>query len=231
MLVPKAIKDSKYDLRKPLKESVCEVNHSSLQPPIVLLPETPTVAPRSNRHEVNPALALKLLRDIERSVQQWQVALRQVIKAIDALHAEGPMVNGWLASSLETMPPAKQASQCTETTLLRHGDPDALMQYVEALESQEIGQIPLATASDLKDSTQQGDRSAAETQYHLCWLNDEGKVCSQACPLEQMAVVSTAIARYQKCKQLLAQQQVLEARLQSTVDGLTDVRSDAQQYR
>ena len=217
MLVPKATNRSKQSSHE-------APNHPSLYVPMVVLPAMAVVAPQSNRHEVNPALALKLLRDIERSVLQWQVELRRVVSEIEALHAEGPMVDGWLASSIEPTPSVAQTGQCVETTLLRHGDADALMQYVEALESKELGHQPAAGVG-----LDKSDRPSTGTQYQLCWLNDEGKVCSQACPPEQMAVVSTAIARYQKCKQFLAQQRVLESRLQSTVDELTVVRNTSQQ--
>lgn len=179
------------------------------------------VSPYSNRHEVKPALALKLLKDIERSVLGWQAELRWVVKAIDSLHAQGPMVDGWLESSLAAAPPTKPAGECTETTLLRHGDADALMQYVEALEHHELRQSSRAFPESR-------DCSSAEALYRLCWLSDEGKVQSQVCPPEQMGAVSNAIARYQTCKQLLAQQHQLESRLQAAVDGLTGVRCATQ---
>ena len=180
------------------------------------------VSPHSNRHEVKPVIALKLLKDIEQSILVWQTKLRQVVKAIEDLHTQGPMVDGWLESSLDPVSSAEPVSLRTETTLLRHGDADALMQYVEALEHYETGQGVCNASSEGHDF------ASAGMQYRLCWLCDEGKVRSQVCPPEQMAVVSTAIARYQTCKQLLAQQQMLEARLQAAVDGLTDVRSTAQ---
>ena len=215
MLVPRAAKGSKRPLNQDSK-------HASARAPIVLLPEMCLVAPPGNRHEVKPAIALKLLRDIERSVVAWQTELRQVIGAIEALHVEGPMVNGWLASSndmtLDGIGAAHRAQEsCTETTLLRHGDTSTLMQYVEALEMETND--PLLEAMD---------GCSARAQYQLCWLDGEGIVCSQDCPPEQIAVVSTAIARYQKCKQLLAQQAALEARLQSVVDELTTVRNATQ---
>lgn len=169
-------------------------------------------------------MALKLLKDIEQSVLVWQAKLRRVVEAIKQLHAQGPMVDGWLESSLDAVPPVKPVAACTETTLLRHGDADALMQYVEALEHHELGQgLPAHDAL-----AKERDGTSVGAQYRLCWLSNEGKVRSRVCPPEQMAVVSTAIARYQTCKQLLAQQQILEAHLQATIDGLTDVRSTAQ---
>ncbi len=169
-------------------------------------------------------MALKLLRDIEQAVLVWQTKLRRVVKAIEGLHAQGPMVDGWLESSLDLASSVEPGSACPEATLLRHGDAEALMQYVEALEHYELGQRLSA-----RNAWPEGRNfEPARTQYRLCWLSDEGQVRSQVCPPEQIAVVSTAIARYQTCKQLLAQQQKLEACLQAAVDGLTDVRSTAQ---
>ena len=191
-------------------------------PPVVVLPTMTLGSPYSNRHEVKPALAFKLLRDIEQSVLAWQAELRQVVGAIDALHAQGPMVDGWLDSSTDAEPSYTEASHGTETTLLRHADADTLMRYVEALESCESVDEPLAAAS-----IDGNGYSVGRAQYRLCWLDGEGNVCSQACPPEQMAVVSTAISRYQKCKQLLAQRQILEARLQAVVSDLTGVRDAA----
>lgn len=214
MLVPKATQNSKARSNR-------NSNCSSLQSSVVLLPAIAVVSPHSNRHEVKPALALKLLKDIERSVLVWQAELRWVVKAIDSLHAQGPMVDGWLESSLEAVPPIRPVGECTETTLLRHGDADALMQYVEALEHHELRQSSGA-------SSERREGRSAEALYRLCWLSDEGKVQSQVCPPEQMGMVSTAIARYQKCKQLLAQQHQLESCLQAAVDGLTSVRCTAQ---
>ena len=138
-------------------------------------------------------MALKLLRDIEQSVLVWQSKLRQVVEAIQQLHAQGPMVDGWLESSLDAVPPVRQVSDCTETTLLRHGDAEALMQYVEALEHRELGQgLPAHNALP-----KECEGTSVGAQYRLCWLCDEGKVRSRVCPPEQMAMVSTAIARYQ----------------------------------
>ena len=223
MLVPKAIKSSKRGSKERLNEGA---QPSPSSPPIVVLPAMAVVSPHSNRHEVNPAMALKLLKDIEQSVLVWQAKLRRVVSAIEALHAQGPMVDGWLDSSVGAGMSSAKATHDTETTLLRHGDLDALMRYVEALESKELGEEmrePLAVAAVEEASC------ATRAQYRLCWLDDEGKVCSQACPPEQMAVVSSAIARYKKCKQLLAQRQALETHLQATVDRLTGVRNATQQ--
>lgn len=179
----------------------------------VALPPLRSEAFISQRHEVNPALALNLLKDIQLVVTTWQEQLRLVVQAMHVLYAQGPMVDGWLESSLTEMGTAN------ESAIFRHGDADALMQYVEALEL--VGQ---AHACDQARADDYADSSSA-AGYRLCSLDESGNVRSQPCSLEQMATVSTAIARYQKFKQLIDQKQCLEAKLQRAVDELTTVRA------
>ena len=184
-------------------------------PGTIILPPVGSEAAVSQRHEVNPALALNALGDIQALVVLWRDQLREVVRSLHAIHAQGPMVDGWLESSA----PASHAnaqSTAAEATLLRHGDADALMKYVESLDVQ-----PLSAAHSGLD--------AQATQYRLCSLDQNGQVRSQPCPPEQMGTVSIAIARYQKFKQLMGQKQALEAKLQTSVDQLNAVRSSLQQ--
>lgn len=177
-------------------------------PGTVLLPPVRSEAFVSQRHEVNPALALNLLNDIQSKILQWQDQLRQIVQALHTLHAQGPMVEGWLESSAE----AKSSSQGSDATLLRHGDTDALLQYIDSLNN------PPASA-------EAAERCHQETEYRLCRLDESGQVRSQPCPPEQMGVVSMAIARYQKFKQLLDQKDAVDAKLKQAVEQLTGVRS------
>lgn len=170
----------------------------------LVLPPLQCEAFISQRHEVNPALALNLLQDIQATVGIWQEQQRQIMRALQGLYAQGPMVDGWLQSSLSALDPQPADASAT---ILRHGDADALMQYVESLEN-----------STHAPSTQ-------AHQYQLCSLKEDGSVRSQCCPPEQMALVGTAIARYQKFKQLMDQQQAIEAKLQQAVDLLGGVRT------
>ncbi len=185
------------------------------QPPLeaVVLPPLKNEAFLSQRHEVNPAIALNLLEDMQTVVTTWQEQLRQIVQTIRALYAQGPMVDGWLESSLES---GRSADGAADSTILRHGDADMLMQYVEALEQ---------TGTPEADSLAAG----SPAQYSLCCLDDEGQVQSQPCPAAQLAMVSTAIARYQTFKQLMAQKQALEAKLKNAVDQLTGVRAELHQ--
>jgi hypothetical protein len=190
----------------------------------VLLPPLRSEAFVSQRHEVNPALALNLLNDIQIAVTTWQAQLRQIVQAMHLLYAQGPMVDGWLESSLTESKLAESKAAGASSAIFRHGDADVLMQYVEALETVSPDTVSPDTVSP--DTVSGDGRSASgAAQYRLCSLDEMGNVRSQPCAPEQMATVSTAIARYQKFKQLIDQKQRLEAKLQQAVDELTSVRT------
>jgi len=46
----------------------------------------------------NSALAINLLKDLQNQVQGWMVSLDTVLKQIQAVYTEGPLVDGWLES-------------------------------------------------------------------------------------------------------------------------------------
>ena len=190
---------------------------------IVLPPLKPEVFV-SQRHEVNPAIALSLLKDIQTTIGVWQEAQRQIIQALQILYAQGPMVDGWLQSSRPASADQPEPENSTGTTIFRHGDTDALMQYVEALENG----YTVGSSTPESGAASNHPPGDAPTHYRLCSLKEDGSVQSQACPPEQMALVSTAIARYQKFKQLLSQKQLIESNLQQVVDSLTVLRNGLQ---
>ncbi|MEL6469527.1 MAG: hypothetical protein AAFQ74_07350 [Cyanobacteria bacterium J06623_4] len=217
--------------------SVAGVDSIVRLPGTVALPPFQSDVTVSQRHEVNPAIALNLLREIQSKVNQWHEQLREVVQALHTLHAQGPMVDGWLESSSE----ASQSAQASAAaaSILRHGDADALMQYIEALGDQAVDsgahQVNGAAPSFEGGCQNPGSASKAgatspthATQYRLCSLDENGRVRSQPCPPEQMGIVSVAIARYQNYKQLLAKRRAIEAKLQLAVDQLTGVRSALQ---
>ena len=191
----------------------------------------------SQRHEVNPALAFNLLKDIQSVVSLWHEQLRQIVQALHLLHAQGPMVDGWLESSSQTAQPVAQAGG-VDSTILRHGDPEALMQYVEALGSdssdshssnRDLSAVDRTGVEANYGAAVEPDMAAkleSDTPtYRLCHLSESGQVISQPCPPEQMGVVSLAIARHQKFRQLMDKKQAVEAKLQRAVDELTCTRS------
>ncbi|MEL6160208.1 MAG: hypothetical protein AAFQ40_03925 [Cyanobacteria bacterium J06623_5] len=218
------------------RRPAAEVDSLAQLPGTISLPPFRSDFSASQRHEVNPALALNLLKDIQLKVTVWHEQLRKIVQALHALHAQGPMVDGWLESSSETSQIAH--SSAAEASILRHGDADALMQYIESLGDKALNppaQAVNAAGQSLDDACQSrrsGSNSGPNsgmTQYRLCSLDESGQVRSQPCPPEQMGIVSVAIARYQNYKQLLAQKQVIDAKLQLAVDQLTGVRAVLQQ--
>lgn len=185
-------------------------------PGTVMLPPVHSEDFTSQRHEVNPALALNLLNDIQSQILQWQKQIRHLVKALHTLHAQGPMVEGWLESvTTARQTETRHTEQGPDATLLRHGDTEALLQYIDSIDSR----------ASQGDATNTAQKQSPGTEYRLCSLDENGQVRSQPCPPEQMGVVSIAIARHQKFKQLLEQKAVVDAKLQQAVDQLTVVRS------
>lgn len=164
------------------------------------LPKFKTPAFTSHRNGANPTLASNLLTEIQQIVTSWQVELQTVIRQIQDVYIEGPIVNGWLES---------QSAQATDATIgtaaLRHAEVDRLMDYVEEI---------CATHGQTKSS------ESFRTGYRLCGLDAAGKVWSRPCPPEQVANVSMAIARYQKLRHLLERKQYLENRLSQLSETL-----------
>ncbi|BAZ15642.1 hypothetical protein NIES4071_75140 [Calothrix sp. NIES-4071] len=161
------------------------------------LPKFKTPAFTNHRNGANPALASNLLSEIQQIVTSWQVELQTIIRQIQDIYIEGPIVNGWLESV--------QATEVTiGTAALRHAEVDRLMDYVEEI---------CATHS-------QKSKESLRTGYRLCGLDAAGKVWSRPCPPEQVASVSMAIARYQKLRHLLERKQYLENRLSQLSETL-----------
>ncbi len=175
-----------------------------------LLPRRKRPTFSRHRHDANPALAVKVLQDIQMAVDAWHQDLRQTVQRIQALYMEGPMVDGWLETIDEQPIPAAEL----DAALLRHGDPEVLSSYVDRLcQSMDPAPAPVAPSSDL-----------ARPGYRLCSLDSDGRVQHYPCPPEQVSTLSLAIARHQKLRQLLDHKQFLEAKLKRTVEVMTSSR-------
>lgn len=171
-----------------------------------LLPRRKLPTFSRHRHDANPALAVKVLQDIQMAVEAWHQDLKQTVHRIQALYMEGPIVDGWL----ETVDEHPNQAAALDAALLRHGDPQALSGYVEQL-CQSLESPPAGT--DL-----------GRPGYRLCSLDSDGRVQYFPCPPEQLSTISLAIARHQKLRQLLDHKQFLEAKLKRTVDIMTTSR-------
>ncbi|BDI15102.1 hypothetical protein ANSO36C_09040 [Nostoc cf. commune SO-36] len=170
------------------------------------LPKLKTPSFSNHRHGANPALAMNILQEIQETVADWQTELQSILKQIQDIYLEGPIVNGWLESNPQEPEPGGTAT-------LRHAEVDRLMNYVEEI-----------CATGGKVSYQ-----SSITGYRLCGVDDAGKVWSRPCPPDQVPNVSMAIARYQKLRQLLGRKQSLETRLSQLAQTLVVLHSHIQQ--
>lgn len=114
---------------------------------------------------------------------------QEIVQQIQELYHEGPIVDGWLESYHPSAP---------EQDLIIYDAAQQSVEYVEAVGSFELGKV-----------TCEAPRSA----YRLCGVHPSGQKWAHACPLEQLASVSMAIARYEKLLQLLVRRQAITARL------------------
>ncbi|MGF1570237.1 MAG: hypothetical protein ACFCVD_19560 [Nodosilinea sp.] len=178
-----------------------------------LLPRRKRPTFSRHRHDANPALAVKVLQDIQMAVDAWHLDLRQTVQRIQALYMEGPIVDGWL-EAVENQPAPGQ-SPASEAALLRHGDPQTLSGYVDRLcESLDAEGRPRPVGPEDKKAT----------GYRLCSLDSDGRLRCLLCPPEQLSTISLAIARHQKLRQLIDHKQYLEAKLKRAVEVLTGSR-------
>lgn len=182
-------------------------------PPTPALPKLKLPRISSHRHGFNTALPMEVLRELEAVVREWQEQLQRVLRLIQDLYAEGPIVDGWLDTD-EVKPPVSDAEAAT----LRNADVDQLMNYVEEL---------------CQTSPQTAPSSAAEggghpKSYRLCGLDADGRLWSRPCPPEQIPSISMAIARYRKLRILLNQKQQLEIRLRQAAEILLEAQLQLQ---
>lgn len=206
--------------QQPASQSRTEASAAGPSP---ALPRLQQVASTHHRHDVNPALAIDLIRDIQGVVLAWQEELRQVVSGIHALYDEGPIVDGWL-ETCKAGKPLPEVDSSADVALLRHGDTAELMDYVETLGETPSAAPPVAASSAAPGAAD--PEKAVPAQYRFCCLDEDGKIQSHLCPPAQLATVSLAIARHQKLRQLLSQKQYLEAKLKRAVSGLTAIRDE-----
>jgi chorismate mutase len=113
---------------------------------------------------------------------------QEIVQQIQELYQEGPIVDGYLESYYPSG---------SKQDLIVYDARQQSVEYVEAVGSS-IGKV-----------TCQAPRSA----YRLCGVHPSGQKWAYPCPLEQLASVSMAIARYEKLVQLLERRQAIITRL------------------
>lgn len=173
------------------------------------LPKFKTPSFSSHRNAPNPALASNVLQEIQEIAQGWQTELHKILRQIQDLYLQGPIVNGWLES--HTIKPQPEA-----TATLRHAEVDRLMDYVEEI----------CAAQEAQPSSE-----SSRAGYRLCGLDDSGEVWSRPCPPDQVPGVSMAIARYQKLRQYLERKQKLENRLNQLAETLVVLHGHIKQQK
>lgn len=114
---------------------------------------------------------------------------QEIVQQIQELYQEGPIVDGYLESYYPSG---------SKQDLIIYDATQPSGEYVEAVGSSEVGKV-----------TCQAPRSA----YRLCGVYPSGQKWAYPCPLEQLASVSMAIARYEKLVQLLERRQAITTRL------------------
>lgn len=166
-------------------------------------PQPRSQSASSSHAGTHSPVAIGLLQQIETVVQQWQTELHHVTQQIQALYAEGPIVDGWLEAH---SPEAYQTMQSIGASTLRHAEIEHLKEYVDAICS-----TPQPPFTD----------NQPRSGYRLCGLDADGQLWSRPCPPQQVPYVSLAIARYQKLRTLLIQKQSLDQKLTQIVKDLT----------
>ncbi len=151
----------------------------------------------NHRHAANPALAMNLLEEIQEIVGGWQKELQTIVRQIQDIYMDGPIVDGWLESH------AREAQEAQTT--VRQAEVDRLMDYVEEVLNQPDAKVTL---------------ESPRTGYRLGGLDADGQFWARPCPPDQVPSVSLAIARHQKLRQLLSRKQDLEIRLSQLAETL-----------
>lgn len=159
------------------------------------LPKFKSASFSVHRHSANPALAMNLLQEIEGIVSGWQNELHRIVRQIQDIYMDGPIVEGWLESHARE--PEVDMAQ------IRRAEVDRLMDYVAE---------PLSDQNVTCESPRAG--------YRLCGLDADGQVWVRSCPADQVPSISLAIARYQKLRQLLTRKNALETRLSQLAETL-----------
>lgn len=172
------------------------------------LPKFKSPSFSSHRNAPNPALASNVLQEIQEIITGWQTELHKIVRQIQDLYQQGPIVNGWLESH-------QKEPQREDTATLRHAEVDRLMDYVE--------EICAAQANVSPESNRAG--------YRLCGLDASGEVWSRPCPPQQVPSVSMAIARYQQLRQLLERKQKLENRLNQLAETFVILHGHIKQQK
>jgi len=153
-------------------------------------PQLPQFAASSSSHKNS----IKVCSDLQELPQtapiSYEVQLQEVVRQIQAVYLEGPLVDGWL----ESYPLTPQSG-----TALSQESAQRQMDYLTEVYSFQQGKVSCALP---------------RPGYRLCGFDANNQKWCRPCPLDQLPSVSIAIARYQRLQQLVQRKQDLERRLQ-----------------
>lgn len=168
-------------------ESDREIN-SRLETPATTAPELPDLHSDSDSDTPSDAQSdreINLLPETQTDADD-PTTLEQVVRQIQELYYEGPIVNAWL----EYYPAAPEPS----------AEPLREISFERPMEAQTV----LSGDADAEIS------ELSDASYLLCGIDETGQQWSCPCPLDQLSSISVAIARYHKLQQLLQQKHQLE---------------------
>lgn len=166
----------------------------------------------SHRNGANPYLAMSLLKEMEGIVERWQTELRQILRQIQDIYLEGPIVEGWLESDSTSKSPQSYPLRAMTNQSVEGNSP--------------VGNIgPIPVSPEPNSQIQSGLKTAG---YRLVGWDVDGKLWSRPCPPSELLSVSLAIARYQKLQNLLVRKQELETNLMDLAQVLTVVQGHIQ---
>ena len=170
----------------------------------------------SHRNGANPYLAMSLLKEMEAIVERWQTELRQILRQIQDIYLEGPIVEGWLESDYTANP--HQTYPANGVTKQSIQGESSLVEKRETISEVSVSQVP-------NSQIQPGVKTAG---YRLVGWDADGKLWSRPCPPSELPSVSLAIARYQKLQNMLVRKQELETHLMELAEVLTVVQGHIQ---
>lgn len=135
----------------------------------------------SDRQTTSPAVETHQTPATPLDVATCEAQLQRIVRQIEQLYFEGPIVAGWLESFSTATDVMHQDSAA---------EPSPSQVDVSSLHPE-----PIVTP---------------HANYHLCGLDPAGQKWCYPCPVEQLPSVSIAIARYQKLQQFLEHKQYFE---------------------
>ncbi len=150
------------------------------------------------RQDANPILAAHMLQEMYKMVTEWQQELQEIETKSFNVTVSGPVLAAWLESR----------------NFKRGSTGEAIPTPYVAVDAISILE---GYANDLKDVDPQ-------VGYRLCGLDEDGKLWTRPCPMNEILIVSRSIARYQQLKDLTDRKHQLEQYIRQVLEDLVHLR-------